>query len=186
MTQFLAPWFWEKGVKSQFAYIFLFPQFSIFTSCSARASAHCRLVDCNLDHKKSPGNESPSAPWRYRFSSSLPAFLACPQFSSYWWMYFHINFSMLLILNSWHQVMAILAWFRLFIENSLLFLTLQRSGSLKILIIGLTPLIALILISVEPAVTQNCVASVTNILIKIHNWSWWMSTQWPSRVVEGF
>ena len=28
--------------------------------------------------------------------------------------------------------------------------------------IGLTPLIALIYISVEPAVTQNCVASVTN------------------------
>jgi hypothetical protein len=28
--------------------------------------------------------------------------------------------------------------------------------------IGLTPLIALIYVSVEPAVTQNCVASVTN------------------------
>ena len=28
--------------------------------------------------------------------------------------------------------------------------------------IGLTPLIALIYTSVEPAVTQNCVASVTN------------------------
>ena len=81
MTQFWDPRFWEKGVKSQFAYIFLFPQFSIFTSCSARASAHCRLVDCNLDHKKSP--------WRYRFSSSLPAFLACPQFSSSFSHEFH-------------------------------------------------------------------------------------------------
>ena len=33
--------------------------------------------------------------------------------------------------------------------------------------IGLTPLIALIYISVEPAVTQNCVASVTNELQKV-------------------
>ena len=30
--------------------------------------------------------------------------------------------------------------------------------------IGLTPLIALIYVSVEPAVTQNCVASVTRFL----------------------
>ena len=99
MTQFWDQRFWEKGVKSQFAYIFLFPQFSIFTSCSARASAHHRLVDCNLDHKKSP--------WRYRFSSSLPAFLACPQFSSYCWMYFYMNFSSLLILDGkWWQFLS--------------------------------------------------------------------------------
>ena len=99
MTQFWDQRFWEKGVKSQFAYIFLFPQFSIFTSCSARASAHHRLVDCNLNHKKSP--------WRYRFSSSLPAFLVCPQFLSYCWMYFYMNFSSLLILDGkWWQFLS--------------------------------------------------------------------------------
>ena len=37
----------------------------------------------------------------------------------------------------------------------------------KSLVIGLNPSIALIWISVEPAVTQNCVASVTNLIWEV-------------------